>query len=243
MIDSVSSVTLCFKTNKTQRHKWHRKKLGELDLVTPQPTFSERLDQARCGDAPAQGDLLRRFEPWLRLLARVQLESRFTAKFDASDVVQQTLLEAVRAFPNFRGSTEAELTAWLRQILAHALAHEVRRYHGTAKRDITQEVSLEAELAQSSQRLGFLMAESGPSPSQQAARRELDVLLADVLARLPDDYRDVLIFRHLENLSHEEIAARMNRSSGAIRMLWVRALAALREACGQELVEPSNRSR
>jgi RNA polymerase sigma-70 factor (ECF subfamily) len=208
-----------------------------------EPTFAERLNQARGGDGSAQGELLRRFEPWLRLLARVQLESRFAAKFDASDVVQQTLFEAVKAFPQFRGSTEAELTAWLRQILAHALAHEIRRYHGTAKRDITQEVSLEAELAQSSQRLGTLLAESGPSPSQHAARRELDVLLADVLARLPDDYRDVLIFRHLENLSHEEIAARMNRSAGAVRMLWVRALAALREACGQELVEPSRGSR
>jgi RNA polymerase sigma-70 factor (ECF subfamily) len=208
--------------------------------VSDELLFVERLNSARGGDASAQGDLLRRFEPWLRLLARVQLESRFAAKFDASDVVQQTLLEAV---PNFRGSTEAELTAWLRQILAHALAHEIRRYHGTAKRDITQEVSLEAELAQSSQRLGSLLAESGPSPSQQAARRELDVLLADVLARLSPDHRDVLIFRHLENLSHDDIATRMNRSAGAVRMLWVRALAALREACGQELVEPSRGTR
>lgn len=205
----------------------------------PDFSFASLLNHARSGDAPAQGDLLRRFEPWLRLLVRVQLESRFAAKFDASDVVQQTLLEAVKAFPQFRGSTEAELTAWLRQILAHALAHEIRRYHGTAKRDITQEVSLEAELAQSSQRLGAMLAESGPSPSQQAARRELDVLLADVLARLPDDYRDVLIFRHLEDFSHEEIASRMNRSPGAVRMLWVRALAALREACGQEFVDSS----
>jgi RNA polymerase sigma-70 factor (ECF subfamily) len=211
--------------------------------VTPERSFTDQLANARRGDVPAQGDLLRRFEPWLRLLARVQLESRFAAKFDASDVVQQTLLEAVKAFPQFRGSTEAELTAWLRQILAHALAHEIRRYRGTAKRDITQEVSLEAELAQSSQRVGSLLAESGPSPSQQAARRELDVLLADVLARLPNDYRDVLIFRHLENLSHEEIAARMNRSVGAVRMLWVRALSALREACGAELVDPLHRSR
>ena len=191
-------------------------------------TFESLLNHARRGESPAQGDLLRRFEPWLRLLARVQLESRFAAKFDASDVVQQTLLEAVKAFPQFRGLTEAELTAWLRQILAHALAHEIRRYHGVQKRDVSLEVSLDAELAQSSQRLGAMLAESGPSPSQQAAQRELDVLLADVLARLPNDYREVLILRHLEGLSHDDIAVRMNRSAGAIRMLWVRALASLR---------------
>ena len=192
--------------------------------------FETLLNQARRGESPAQGDLLRRFEPWLRLLARVQLESRFAAKFDASDVVQQTLLEAVKAFSQFRGSTEAELTAWLRQILAHALAHEIRRYHGSQKRDVTLEVSLNAELAQSSQRLGLMIAESGPSPSQEAARRELDVLLADVLAQLPDDYREVLILRNLEGFSHDAIAARMNRSRGAVRMLWVRALASLRDA-------------
>jgi RNA polymerase sigma-70 factor (ECF subfamily) len=195
----------------------------------PDVPFETLLNDARRGESPAQGDLLRRFEPWLRLLARVQLESRFAAKFDASDVVQQALLEAVKAFPQFRGSTEAELTAWLRQILAHALAHEIRRYHGTAKRDISQEVSLDAELAQSSQRLGSLMAESGPSPSQRASRREMDVVLAEVLNRLPADYREVIVLRNLENLPHETVAARMNRSPGAARILWVRALAALRE--------------
>lgn len=192
-------------------------------------SFVTLLNHARRGESPAQGDLLRRFEPWLRLLARIQCESRFQAKFDASDIVQQTLLEAVRALPQFRGSTEAELTAWLRQILAHALAHEIRRYHGAQKRDVTLEVSLDAALAQSSQRLGAMLAESGPSPSQQAAQRELDVLLADVLARLPDDYREVLILRHLEGLSHDDIAQRMNRTAGAVRMLWTRALIALRQ--------------
>ena len=195
----------------------------------PDVSFETLLNHARCGESPAQGDLLRRFEPWLRLLARIQCESRFQAKFDASDIVQQTLLEAVRALPQFRGSTEAELTAWLRQILAHALAHEIRRHHGAQKRDITLEVSLDAELAQSSQRLGAMLAESGPSPSQQAAQRELDVLLAEVLSRLPDDYREVLILRHLDGLSHDDIAQRMNRTAGAVRMLWTRALIALRQ--------------
>lgn len=196
----------------------------------PEGSFESLLNQARNGDGPAQGGLLRRFEPWLRLLARVQLESRFRSRFDASDIVQQTLLDAIKALPQFRGSTEAELTAWLRRILAHALAHEIRRHLGTQKRDMTLDVSLDRELVQSAQRFGALLAESGPSPSQQAVRRERDVLLAEVLASLPEDHREVLILRHLEGFSHEEIAARMNRSAGAVRMLWVRALAGLREA-------------
>jgi RNA polymerase sigma-70 factor (ECF subfamily) len=189
-----------------------------------------RLLQAlRGGETAARGELLLRYQPWLRLLARLQFDNRFHGKFDPSDVVQQTFLEAYRAFPQFRGQTEPELRAWLRQILAHVLAHEIRRYQGTQRRDVDREISLDQALAQSSQRLGDMLAAPGSSPSQQAARHEQEVLLATVLARLPDDYREVIILRNLEGRSHEEIAQRMQRKVGAVRMLWVRALARLRE--------------
>ena len=155
--------------------------------------------------------------------------SRFRAKFDPSDVVQQAMIEAVRAFPQFRGQTEGEFTAWLRQILTHALAHEIRRYAGTAKRDVAREVLLEQELTQTSQQLGSLLAATGTSPSQQVVKQEQSVLLAEVLERLPEDLREVIVLRNLEGLPHEEVARRMDRSPGAVRMLWVRALARLRE--------------
>jgi RNA polymerase sigma-70 factor (ECF subfamily) len=190
------------------------------------------LDALRRGDAAAQGMIVARYRPWLRLLARLQIESRFRGKFDASDVVQQTLLEACRAFPQFRGQTEPELMAWLRQILAHVLAHEIRRYRGTQRRDLAREMSLEQSLAESSQRLGAALADAGPSPSQQAAQHEQELLLAAVLDRLPEEYRTVIILRNLEGLSHEEIARRMGRSTSAVRMLWVRALARLRQEAG-----------
>jgi len=195
--------------------------------------MSRLLDAFRRGDAEAGDPLLARCRSWLTLLARLQIDTHFQGKFDRSDVVQQTMLEAVRNFPQFRGQTDAELAAWLRQILAHVLAHEVRRYRGTDKRDVGREVSLQQSLEQSSQRLGDLLAASGPSPSQQAARHEQELLLAAVLARLPDDYREVIILRNLESLSHEQVAGRMQRSPGAVRMLWVRALTRLREELNQ----------
>jgi RNA polymerase sigma-70 factor (ECF subfamily) len=198
-------------------------------MPTPSSSLARLLGALRSGDAAAQGEILLRYQPWLRLLARLEIDSRFQGKFDPSDIVQQTLLEACRALPQFRGQTEAELAAWLRQILAHVLAHEIRRYRGTQQRDLAREVSLEQSLAQSSQRLGAVLAAPGSSPSQQAARHEQEVLLADVLARLPEDYRDVIVLRNLEGLSHEAIARRLGRSEGAVRMLWVRALARLRE--------------
>jgi RNA polymerase sigma-70 factor (ECF subfamily) len=179
--------------------------------------------------SPLSSDGLLRFRPWLHLLARLQLGARFQGKFDASDVVQQTLLEACRDLPNFRGRTEAELLAWLRRILAHVLGHEMRRYRGTKQRDIGREVSLEESLLESSQRLGALLADAGSSPSHKAMRREQEVILADVLARLPEDYREVIVLRNLEGLSHEEVARRLGRGVGAVRMLWARALKHLRQ--------------
>jgi RNA polymerase sigma-70 factor (ECF subfamily) len=177
---------------------------------------------------------LERYRSWLGLLARLQVEPRFRAKFDASDLVQQTLLEAVRDWPKFRGRTEAELAAWLRQILAHVLLHEMRRHGGAQRRDLGREVSLEEALAESSRRLGAALAAPGSSPSERAGRHELELRLADALARLPADYAEVILLRNVENLPHEEVARRMGRGVGAVRMIWVRALARLR----QELDRP-----
>src|SRR5262245_25005878 len=88
---------------------------------------------------------LERYVDYLRLLARLQLGTRFQAQLDASDVVQQTLLEAQDQLPAFRGRSEPELAAWLRRILAHNLADAVRGLT-RAKRDVGRQRSLEAAL-------------------------------------------------------------------------------------------------
>ena len=158
--------------------------------------------------APPAESWLVRFRPWLTLIARTQIDQGFQGKFDASDIAQQTLIEAWRSAAQFRGQSEAERIAWLRQILAHVLAHEMRRYCGTLKRDVGRELSLEKSIEQSSQRLDGILVSAMTSPSQQAANREQQVLLAETLEKLPADYRQVLVLRHVEGLSHDEIAQR-----------------------------------
>jgi RNA polymerase sigma-70 factor (ECF subfamily) len=190
------------------------------------PSVPAWLDAARRGDPDALDALVRRYRPWLQVLAQGQLGRRLPGKCDASDVVQQVLLDACHGLTQFRGATEAELCAWLRQVLARALGHELRRFAGTQQRDVGREVSLERELADSSCRLGAMLAAPDSSPSQRAARHEEELHLA---ARLPDDYRTVIVLRDLEGMSHEEVARRMGRGAGAVRMLWVRALARLRQ--------------
>ncbi len=176
---------------------------------------------------------LMRHEAWLRLLARCEIDNRFQGKFDHSDVVQQTLLEAWKDWEQCNAEQEGQRLAWLRQILAHQLAHFARHYGGTQKRDIHRELTLDQTLGQSAQRLDALIPANDPSPSNAAQASEQRVLLTQALDRLPDDYRQVILLRNIEELSHEEVASKMNRSVGAVRMLWVRALTALRDAMQQ----------
>ncbi len=189
---------------------------------------SETSETSEAAEEPPV-EQLARYEPWLRLIAGWEIDSRLGQKFSASDVVQQTMLEAWKDWNEFDGEEGRQRRAWLRQILAHQLAHFARHYAGTQKRDIAREQSIDASLANSSQRLEQLLATDQSSPSRRAAANEQALELARVLEQLPEDYRQVIRLRNLEDLSHEEVARRMNRTVGAVRMLWVRALAALRQ--------------
>src|SRR5262249_21897687 len=154
---------------------------------------------------------------YLRLLAQGQLGRCLRAKCDPSDIVQQTLLEAHRDFAQFAGNHEGEFLAWMRQILAHNLYNETRRF-AAQQRNAAREVSLDqfrAGLDHSSFVLGRCLAADVTPPSQAATEREAAVRVADVMASLPEDYRTVLILRVFEGLPAEEVAQRMNRSSGA----------------------------
>ncbi len=189
------------------------------------------LRRARSEGDAARGELLEHYRNYLMVLARVQIGRRLQGKVDAADLVQDTFLEAHRHFALFRGTTEAEFVSWLRQILAGNLANLLRRYLGTQGRDVRLEQELAHELDRSSRFLdGGLLAQS--TPSHQAARREQAVLLADALERLPSDYREVLVLRHLEGLTFPAVARRMGRSVDSVEKLWVRGLVQLRQLLG-----------
>jgi RNA polymerase sigma-70 factor (ECF subfamily) len=190
------------------------------------------LHLARAGSSPALGQLLEIYRRYLALLARLQIGRRLQGKVDVADLVQETFLKASRDFAMFKGSTEAEFTAWLRRILAACVATEVRRYLGTQRRDLRLEVQLAGELEYSSRALDRGLVAAQSTPSQQAARREQAVLLADALAQLPTHYREVMILHHLEGLSLAEAARRLGRSQDSVEKLWARALLRLRAVLG-----------
>jgi RNA polymerase sigma-70 factor (ECF subfamily) len=166
------------------------------------------------------------------LLTRLQLGPRLQAKLDASDVVQQVLLQAHANRDQFRGRTEAEWLAWLRAILANALAAAARRY-ATEGRDIGRERSLEADLERSASRLEGLLAADQSSPSERAVRGEELRRLAHALAQLPADQQRVVELHHLKGLPVAEVANLLNRSRPAVVGLLFRGLKKLRSILDQ----------
>jgi RNA polymerase sigma-70 factor (ECF subfamily) len=198
------------------------------------PDLERQLRLARAGDGTALGQLLEAYRNYLIVLARVQIGRRLQGKIDASDVVQEAFLKAHRHFGQFRGQSQKELAGWLRQILLSHLLNLVRHYHGSRGRDLRLERDLAVELDQSSRDLDGALFTKQSTASQKASNREQATLLADALGRLPEDYRDVIILRHLEGLPFTEVAARMGRSLDSVDKLWVRALGRLRRLMKEE---------
>jgi RNA polymerase sigma-70 factor (ECF subfamily) len=170
---------------------------------------------------------LERFRAYLHLLARLHLDPRLRGKLDASDIVQQTLLQACQALDGFRGGTEAELAAWLRRILARSLAHAARDL-GRDRRDVNRERSLEQALGQSSARLGEWLIADQSSPSESAQRREQAVRLADALESLPEAQREALVLHYWQGWTLPEIGRHLGRTPAAVAGLVQRGLKQLR---------------
>ena len=192
-------------------------------------TVEVLLARARQGDEAQRDRLFEACRSYLILLARTQVESWVQAKADASDLVQQTLLEAHRGFDRFEGRTEAEWLAWLRRILSHNAADLVRRYRGTSKRQARREVSLRHPSDDSQAGGAPEPAGRELSPSQQLVVRDRDLQIAAALDRLSADHREVIVLRNLQRLPFDEVAEQMGRTRPAVQMLWARAIKKLQE--------------
>ena len=178
---------------------------------------------AREGQPEALGDLLEAHRNYLRLLAASCLYREMQAKADPSDVVQETLLKVHESFRQFRGTTELEWMAWLRTILVRSLT-DFQKGFQRQRRNVTRERSLESIVDRSSAMLRNMVPAPGPSPSQEAQRREAAALVADALAELEPEDRDVVILRNLHELDWNAVGEKTGRSPDAARMLWARAM-------------------
>ncbi len=194
-------------------------------MVGSEQGMAQWLHAARAGSQDALGQAFQTCRNYLLLVADKQLDADLLAKGGASDLVQETFLEAQRDFDRFHGTSEEELLAWLRQMLLNNIANFTRRYH-TDKRSLDREVALEPGSA--GQR-GPAVPAPELTPSSQAIEREQAEALQRALGRLPEDYRRVVVLRYLEGRTFEEIGQLLQRSPDAARKLWTRAMERLRQ--------------
>jgi RNA polymerase sigma-70 factor, ECF subfamily len=180
------------------------------------------LYHARGGSQSALGLALEAGRKYLLLLANRTLDDKLRSKVGASDLVQDTYLEAQRDFGQFRGATEAEFYRWLSGILAHRLANTVRHYRYTQGRDIDRELPAAVEAA-----LNRIEDEAAtPCTALLASDEQQQVRMA--LERMDESLRSILIERTWRGDSFVDIAARRNCSADAVRKLWIRAVRQMR---------------
>lgn len=168
------------------------------------------------------------FRRYLLLLARARLGPAQRAKLDPSDIVQQTLLVAHEQRGQFRGTTEAEMAAWLRKMLSCRIADAFRAL-GRKKRDVALERSLDLQLDETCSQLEVWLEAVQTSPSGKVARGEQLIRLAEAMARLPEAQREAIELHHLHGLSLQETAAQLGRSGGSVIGLLRRGLVKLRD--------------
>jgi RNA polymerase sigma-70 factor (ECF subfamily) len=189
------------------------------------------IHEARAGSREALGRLLQNCRPYLLLIANEELQADLQAKGGASDLVQDSFLEAQQGFEQFRGATEAEFLGWLRQILRNNVANFTRRYRGTAKRHASAEMPLTGKGGGA----WAFDVDAGSTPSERVMAGERADAVRRALDRLPEDYRQVLLLRHQDQLPFEEIGRRMGRSVNAAEKLFARAVHRIRQELEADL--------
>jgi RNA polymerase sigma-70 factor (ECF subfamily) len=185
------------------------------------------LEQARRGDREALGQLLEAQRAALHRLAERQLAGRVAVRVAASDVIQQTFLEAHRSFQQFAGRGARELAAWLQGILDHKVAGAIRDHTLLQKRSVRREQSLDDSGGVGTPLKQALDAGLS-SPSQKAMRAEEAQRLAQALTALPADQREAVRLRHLEGWALADIARHLGRTPTATAGLVKRGMQALR---------------
>jgi len=203
-------------------------------VSVPSIPLDQCLRAARAGSSDALGEVLQAYRQYLLKIANKEIDQALQVKGGASDLVQETFLEAARDFSHFHGGSAGELRAWLRCMLMRHVVKQSRRFRKTNKRRLDRECSLETFLASSSDAEDAALLGGHSTPSQHVAAEEELHLLNQTLEHLTGDYRRVMQLRYKEGRSFEEIAFLMDRSANAVRLVWLRALDRVRHILGTD---------
>lgn len=188
--------------------------------------LGQLLARARTGDEDALGQLLNQYRDYLRLLAQRAMDGRLAGRIDASDVVQQTCLSAIRQFKEFDGASGDDLAGWLYRIHERNLVDAARHHLEAQKRTVTREA--DAHEPDSVQAIELT------SPSQRIMRGERAARLSRAIKGLPDDQAEAIRLKHLDGWPLAEVARRMEKTERAVAGLLQRGLQNLRNRLTDE---------
>ncbi|MCA9095054.1 MAG: sigma-70 family RNA polymerase sigma factor [Planctomycetaceae bacterium] len=198
---------------------------NHLLFVRPDSAFEQLLSSAKQGSINAIGELLIDLRSYLKIVAETALVERSVARSYASDMVQIAHFEAVRQIPCFRGTTQIQFRAWVRQILLNKIVDAQR----AAIRESLPLEKLDPSVWGTMLRSIPEAIADDPSPSSLCMRNERELILHSMLRTLSPRYQEVIKRRHFESESFEEIAAAWNCSADSVRKVWTRAIGKLRD--------------
>ncbi len=200
------------------------------------PDTDQLLEQARGGDPGARQELLVRHSTRLQRMVALHLDRRLAARIDPSDVVQEALAEAAQRLSDYLRRRPLPFYPWLRQLAWERLIDLRRRHLHAGKRSVTREEAGILDLPEDSAvELASRLVDVGSSPSDHVLREELRARVQVALARLAPRDREVLVLRHLEQLSTREVAAVLRITDSAVKTRHLRALERLHRLLGEDI--------
>lgn len=206
----------------------------------PSPT-QELLNQARAGDEHAVENLLARHREPVRRMIALRLDPAIIQRLDASDVVQDVLLEASKRLKDYLKSPNMPFHLWLRHIAKDHVIDAHRKHHQAAKRGVDRERPLARAGwdERSSLDLAAQLFDQELTPASAAIRQELQVRLQTALDDMNEDDREILLMRHFEQLGNQEVAQALNLSEAAASMRYLRAIRRLRDLLNPPESQPA----
>lgn len=205
--------------------------------MSPWPTTEETndlLDRARNGADGAIDELLGRHRAALRRIVDARLDRAVAKRVDASDIVQEAFLEASRRLQAYLKEPKMPFHLWLRHLAQDRIIDAHRRHRQALRRSVDREQSLQAPQSWMDSSIALLdqLSSTNVTPATHAVRQEFEARLALALDDLEDRDREVIILRHYEHLSNQDVAQLLELTEPAASMRYLRALRRLRELLG-----------
>jgi RNA polymerase sigma-70 factor, ECF subfamily len=209
----------------------------------PLPT-QQLLDQAKGGDASAVNALMDRHRNSIRQLVRMRLDKRIQNRIDVSDVVQDVLVEANRRLQIYLGDPVMPFHLWLRQIAKDRIIDAHRRHRVSARRSVDREQSLAVPRGydQSSINLAGLLGDPELTPAAAVMQAEMARRVEAAIGELDEKDCEIIVMRHYEHLTNQEIGQLLELSEPAASMRYLRAIRRLKQVLQKDGDDFASRS-